>query len=307
LSPVANLFWNARERRLRAGWRVLTFLVLTLVLGAVDGRVRAGLAGRLPDLYEDLVRALVFALLIAAALYLASRVLDHRRMSDYGFHFSRRWWIDLGFGLVLGALLMFGVLAVELAVGWVNVIGSFAPAPGQPFVATILVGVVVVAAVSFGEEAAYRGYPIKNLAEGVARARWGIVIAVVIPAVFFGLAHASNENATWLTVFNIVIFGLLFGAGYVLTGELALPIGLHFGWNFVQGFVFGVVATGREYGSVLVLADDSSATLWTGQPYGAEGGLIGTAAFIAGFLATFAWARSQHRTALLVSPQHPGS
>jgi uncharacterized protein len=307
LSPVANLFWNARERRLRAGWRVLTFLVLTLVLGAVDGRVRAGLAGRLPDLYEDLVRALVFALLIAAALYLASRVLDHRRMSDYGFHFSRRWWIDLGFGLVLGALLLFGVLAVELAVGWVNVIGSFAPAPGQPFVATILVGVVVVAAVSFGEEAAYRGYPIKNLAEGVARARWGIVIAVVIPAVFFGLAHASNENATWLTVFNIVIFGLLFGAGYVLTGELALPIGLHFGWNFVQGFVFGVVATGREYGSVLVLADDSSATLWTGQPYGAEGGLIGTAAFIAGFLATFAWARSQHRTALLVSPQHPGS
>jgi hypothetical protein len=95
----------------------------------------AGLAGRLPDLYEDLVRALVFALLITAALYLASRVLDHRRMSDYGFHVSRTWWTDLGFGLVLGALLLFGVLAVELAMGWVNVTGSFAPAPGQPFVA----------------------------------------------------------------------------------------------------------------------------------------------------------------------------
>jgi uncharacterized protein len=307
LSPMAGLFWNVQERRLRAGCRLLIFLVMTLVVAAVDGRVRAGLAGRLPDLYEDLVRALVFALLIAAALYLASRVLDHRRMSDYGFHFSRTWWIDLGFGLVLGALLMFGVLAVELAVGWVNVTGSFAPSSGQPFVATILVGVVVVAAVSFGEEAAYRGYPIKNLAEGVARVRWGIVIAVVIPAAFFGLAHATNENATWLSVFNIVIFGLLFGTGYVLTGELALPIGLHFGWNFVQGFVFGVVASGRDYGSVLVLADDSSATLWTGRPYGAEGGLIGTAAFIAGFVATFAWARSQHRAALLVIPQHPGS
>ena len=73
--------------------------------------------------------------------------------------------------------------------GWVDVTGSFAPAPGQPFVATILVGVVVVAAVAFGEEAAYRGYPIKNLAEGVAKARWGMVIAVVIPAIYFGLAH----------------------------------------------------------------------------------------------------------------------
>jgi uncharacterized protein len=228
-------------------------------------------------------------------------------MSDYGFHFGRKWWTDLGFGVVLGALLLFGVLAVELAVGWVTVTGSFAPAPGQPFVATILVGVVVVAAVAFGEEASYRGYPIKNLAEGIAKTRWGMVIAVVIPAVFFGLAHSTNENATWLSVFNIVIFGLLFGTGYVLTGELALPIGLHFAWNFVQGFMFGIETEGKQYGSVLVLTDDPSATLWTGQPYGAEGGLIGTAAFIAGFLATFAWARSQHRTALLVTPPHPGS
>jgi uncharacterized protein len=240
-------------------------------------------------------------------LYLAGRVLDHRRMSDYGFHFSRRWWTDLGFGLVLGALLLFGVLAVELAMGWANVTGSFAPSPGQPFVATILVGVVAVAAVAFGEEASYRGYPIKNLAEGVAKARWGIVIAVVIPAIYFGLSHATNENATWLSTFNIVIFGLLFGTGYVLTGELALPIGLHFGWDFVQGFVFGVVAEGKHYGSMLVLADASSARLWTGQPYGAEGGLMGTAAFIAGFLATFAWARSQHRTALQVTRQHPAA
>jgi hypothetical protein len=307
LSPIANLFWNAEERRLRAGWRLLVFLVMLLVVAVVEGRVRAGLAGHLPDLYEGLVRALVFALLIAVVLYLAGRVLDHRRMSDYGFHFGRKWWSDLGFGLMLGALLLFGVLAVELAVGWVNVTGRFGPSPGQPFIATILVGVVAASAVAFGEEASYRGYPIKNLTEGIAGARWGVVIAVVIPAVFFGLAHATNENATWLSTFNIVIFGLLFGTGYVLTGELALPIGLHFGWDFVQGFVFGVVAEGKHYGSVLVLTGDSSARLWTGRPYGAEGGLLGTAAFIAGFLATFAWARSQRRTALLVTPRHPSS
>jgi len=307
VSPILNLFWNAPERRLRAGWRLIVFLVMLLVVAAVEGRVRAGLAGRLPDLYEGLVRALVFAVLIAAALYLASRVLDHRKMSDYGFHFNRKWWTDLAFGLVLGALLLFGVFAIEIAVGWVKVTGSFARSPGQPFVATILVGIVAAAAVAFGEEASYRGYPIKNLAEGVARTRWGMVSAVVIPAIFFGLAHTTNEHATWLSTFNIVIFGLLFGTGYVLTGELALAIGLHFGWDFVQGFVFGIVAEGKQYGSVLVLADDSSATLWTGQPYGAEGGLMGTAAFIAGFLAIFAWARSQHRAALLVTLQHPNN
>ena len=48
LSPIANLFWNAQERRLRAGWRLLVFLVIVFLVAAVDGRVRAGLAGRLP-------------------------------------------------------------------------------------------------------------------------------------------------------------------------------------------------------------------------------------------------------------------
>ena len=65
MSPIANLFWNARERRLRAGWRLLVFLVMLLVVAVVEGRVRAGLVGRLPDLYEGLVWALVFAVLIA--------------------------------------------------------------------------------------------------------------------------------------------------------------------------------------------------------------------------------------------------
>jgi membrane protease YdiL (CAAX protease family) len=278
---------------------------MLLVVAAIEGRVRAALAGRLPDLYEGLIRALVFALLISAVLLLASRILDHRRIRDYGFHLGRRWWTELAFGLVLGALLLFGVLAIELAMGWVRVTGSFAPAsPGQPFVATILIGVVAAASVAFGEETSYRGYPIKNLREGFGRARWGTVVAVLIAAAFFGLAHSTNENATWLGAINIAVFGVLFGTCYVLTGELALPIGLHFAWDFVQGFVFGVVAEGKEYGSVLVLADDSSVTLWTGHPYGVEGGLLGTAAFLAGLLAVFAWARSRRGSALLVTPQH---
>src|SRR5215213_8349600 len=34
LSPIASLFWNVQERRLRAGWRVLVFLVMTFVVAA---------------------------------------------------------------------------------------------------------------------------------------------------------------------------------------------------------------------------------------------------------------------------------
>ena len=39
VSPIANLFWNARERHVRAGWRLLVFLVIVFLVAAVEGRV----------------------------------------------------------------------------------------------------------------------------------------------------------------------------------------------------------------------------------------------------------------------------
>jgi hypothetical protein len=108
----------------------------------------------------------------------------------------------------------------------------------------------------------------------------------------FGLAHATNPNATTLSTVNIMIFAILFATGYVLTGELALPIGLHFAWDFIQGFVFGVTGSTSQLGSILVLAeDDPAGKLWTGLPYGAEGGPLATGAFILGFFLTAAWVR----------------
>jgi CAAX protease family protein len=293
---ITNLFWNTGEARLRAGWRVVVFLIASFVIGVALLRLRALLGTLLPVIYGSALEAIVYLLLIGGILLLASRLLDHRRIIDYGFHLSRGWWIDLGFGLALGALLLLGILVVELAMGWIRVTGAFATAPGQPFGATILVGFIAVLSVAVGEEVTWRGYPIKNLAEGfnwrVIGPRWATVIAVLIPALLFGLAHATNPNATALSTINIIIFALFFAAGYVLTGELALPIGLHFAWDFIQGFVFGVTGGVSQFGSVLVLAeDDPAGKLWTGLPYGAEGGPLGTGAFILGFFLTAAWVR----------------
>ena len=198
--------------------------------------------------------------------------------------------------MALGVFLMAGVYALALAIGWVKVTGSLVSPPGQPFIGAIVADVVVVVGIACWEEAVFRGYVIKNLAEGlnskIIGARWAAVIAILIPSVLFGLAHASNANATLLSIVNTMIFGVVFGAAYAWTGELALPIGLHFAWDFVQAFGLGRSGDAPGLGAFLVVREgDSAARLWTGWPFTVEGGLLGTAALVVGLLLIAAWVR----------------
>ena len=60
---------------------------------------------------------------------------------------------------------------------------------------------------------------------------------------FFGLIHAANKGATLESTLAIALeAGILLAASYILTRSLWLPIGLHFGWNFTEGGIFGAAA-----------------------------------------------------------------
>lgn len=295
---VKSLFWNSKEARVRAAWRILVFFLASFILGELLYSLRGNLLTSLFPVraYRGVFEAGVYLLLIGALVWLVASRLDRRRIVDYGFHLNRVWWSDLGFGLGLGTLLLLGAFVLELWMGWIKVTGTFVTAPGQPLAAMIVAGFVAVVFVAIQEEVIWRGYPIKNLVEGfnsrLISPVCATVIAVLISSLLFGLGHAGNPNATTLSTVNIMIFAALFAAGYVLTGQLALPIGLHFAWDFVQGFVLGVTVDASQWGSILVLAEgDSKARLWTGLPYGTEGGLLGTSAFVLGLLITVTWVR----------------
>jgi uncharacterized protein len=304
---MTGLFWNHREARLRAGWRIVVFVIASGVASTVlAGPARRFLRGLLPAVYANVVEVVVLVLLIGVFLWLAAKWLDRRSILDYGFHLSRAWWGDFGFGLALGVFLVCAVYALEFAIGWIKVTGTLVSAPGQPFVAAILADAIVIVGVAGWEEMVFRGYLIKNVAEGlnwkVIGARAATLIAVLLPSLLFGWLHSTEVNATTSSVVNTMIFGLLFGVAYVLTGELALPIGLHFAWDFVQAFGFGRSGEAAGLGSFVVLAeDDPTARLWTGWPFGVEGGLLGTTAFVVGFLLIAAWVRLRRGTVRLYS------
>jgi membrane protease YdiL (CAAX protease family) len=325
--PVKNPFWNAQERRVRSLWRlflqVLLFFILTGVLTSVAVFVAlfAAIAGghSTPNLADpnfaqqvtelalgDPLASVLFMLTsflgIFLSVWLAGRLLDRRRLADFGFHFSPRWWADLGFGLALGAVLMVGIFLVELAAGWVTVTGSLQSQRG-PFGIAILMAMVQFLGVGVQEEVFSRGYQLRNLAEGLNLPRIGPRAALLLgyagSSIIFGLLHAGNPNASAVSTANLIVAGLFLGLGYLLTGELAIPIGIHITWNFFQGNVFGFPVSGGTPGTTFIAIQQGGPELWTGGAFGPEAGLLGLLAIAVGSLLTVTWVRRQYGRAEL--------
>jgi len=302
MSTINLLFWNRDQARLRAGWRLLVYSALWFTLGYVAIYLRnTVLAGRLPEVYRTPLLAAIFTLLVVVFLtgMVGSRLLDRRPFADYGFHLSKGWWLDLVFGMALGTLLMLGIFGAELALGWTEITATFATAdPEQRFAPLILVLFFTI--VLYGglvEEITYRGYMLQNLAEGLNLKRIGpqlaTLIAVLISSVVFGLAHASNASATALSTINTMAAALVLAGAYVLTGQLALPIGFHVAWNFVGVGMLGYSASANIVGATFLASSQHGPSLWTGGVNAPLSGLLGTGALILGFLLIAAWVRGR--------------
>jgi membrane protease YdiL (CAAX protease family) len=196
------------------------------------------------------------------------------------------------------------IFLVELAAGWVTISGAFfSGMEGGSFIPAICISLVLFLCVGFSEEMWTRGYLLRNLAEGFninfIGPRSALLLAYLVSSSFFGLLHASNPNATVLSTFLLGFAGLFLGLGFLLTGELAIPIGIHIAWNFFEGNVFGFAVSGTTPPGVFMQINQTGPTLWTGGAFGPEAGLIGLAALILGSLAIYLWVKANQKTAPL--------
>jgi membrane protease YdiL (CAAX protease family) len=301
--------------RLRAFWRLIiqycAFRVLVWLLfnefAVVLLLVVAGGRSVLAD--SPLVPlASAVAGLVGAALsvWLAGRFLDRRAFSDFGFHLGGGWWLDLLFGMALGALLISTIFLVELGLGWVEVVGVFETF-GGPFALSVLLPVAVYLCIGFSEETVSRGYQLKNAAEGLdypaLGPRGAVLLAWVLSSAFFGLLHADNPGATFASTLNIVLAGLMLGFGYVISGELAIPIGLHITWNFFQGAVYGLPVSGfGPFGATFLVTEQTGPKAWTGGPFGPEAGLLAPPIMLLGISLIALWTRMRTGKISLHSP-----
>jgi membrane protease YdiL (CAAX protease family) len=317
---MLGLFWNRDERRLRALCRIVSCLLGAGTLGgllylSVQAAMRLGV----PSLFFHRPLSMFLGVwaqlgIVAIAVAVATRWVDRRPLGDLGLGLSRPFIHDFVAGLALGGLLMTLVFGLEWSMGWVRVTGLFRSDWGRPFALTILGPVVVFLAVGFLEELFSRGYLLRNLSEGLRIGPLGpraaLVMGCVLSSVSFGLGHARNPGATPVSTFNIMLAGILLSLGYMLTGRLALSIGLHISWNFVQCSVFGFAVSGMTLLRTSVIATEQTGPeIWTGGAFGPEGGLVGVLAVLLGIFLIGVWVQLRYghaalHVALLDPPAH---
>ena len=269
-----NIFYNHRERRIRSGWRLAFQFILMeemVFLGYII----------VPGFMSTIVGAtLVTGSAMILSVWLCTRYLDKRSLFDLGLHLRGVWFLEFVLGLLASAVAMLFIFITEWSFGWLKV-GEYAwSVANNSYYIWYLAGyLVLMMFVGFYEELMFRGYQLTNLLEGLTTGnndkRGAVIGAILISSALFGAAHLSNPHATWLSAFNIMSAGVMLSIPFFVTGRLGLSIGLHAGWNFVEGSILGFPVSGLTYEHTMITITQHGPATWTGGAFGPEGGMLG--------------------------------
>ncbi|MBN1448603.1 MAG: CPBP family intramembrane metalloprotease [Bacteroidetes bacterium] len=267
--PVSD-FWVKRDE-LRPVWKLSSYftMFLFLFLGLYV------ISTFLPAHDWRLINPLIMLVSAVLPAILLLRSTDRRAvLPSLGLQWNVRSPRQLLAGFVLAVLMMSLLLLLELVAGGARMfLGRF---PLMHVLHILSFGLVSFTLVSFAEEILLRGYPFDVL---LRQSSTGA--AVLLTSVLFSIMHAMNPEIGWMGFANILLAGIWLGTARVVTGSLWMAIGLHTGWNFSLGTLFGFPVSGIHERS-LFITETSGPAILTGGTFGPEGGLLATLVLLIG-------------------------
>ncbi len=228
---------------LRAGWRLLIFVLMIVAMGAV---VRAFIIRFLvplgvvePEKFTPshvAVPDAVFVVILAVAALFMSKI-EGRRIGQFGLPLKqgliKNLWLGLWIGFlassatVLVIYLLHGLQIARPAIHGTTILMSAAAWAGAFLLSAI------------AEEFLYRGYAQFTLTTGI-----GFWPAAAVLSALFGFGHLSNKGENILGSLSVVSFGLLLCLFLRRTGTLWCAVGFHLGYDWAQTFFYGVPNSG---------------------------------------------------------------
>lgn len=265
-SILARIFLSPNEPRLRAGWRLLIQTILLVLFGAVIS-IASSFLGPLNGslLWSQILNFII----ITSSVYVARRWLDKRSFESLGLKLDKHTLLDVLAGIGITFVQMGFIYLLMLGLGWLTFEGfAWEFDPINVVISGVITFFIAFIIVGWNEELLSRGYHLQTIASGL-NLFWGVIISSAV----FGLLHLGNPNATWVSAAGIFFAGVYLAYGYIRTRQLWLSIGLHIGWNFFEGVVFGFPVSGLDI-YALTRIKVQGPEIWTGGAFGPEAGLI---------------------------------
>jgi uncharacterized protein len=208
------------------------------------------------------------------ATWLVGRVLKKYSWSELGW---RRpavlpWLRGLALGAVMAAFAI--GLAVVLDGARVHVTSDWSLWPRVAL--PLIIGLVFAA---LGEELAFRGFPLRRLSDA-----FGVLPAMLVLAMLFGLLHAKNPSATVFSTVNVALAAIWLSIAFFSAGGMALAWGAHLGWNAGLALLFDAPVSGYMFQLPVVEYTPGPHPWVDGGAFGPEGGIVATIALFAGTL-----------------------
>lgn len=249
--------------QIRTVWRLCLPLLVGSVLYfgayAAGPALIRGLLGTDVDGTTAIVGAIGTFLVIAAGVVLGTAVvlrllsrLDRRGSAQEAFELSTAWARDFLGGILIGAVASVAAVATLAARGELTVaVGVYGAGVGSARLTAAVTAALLTFALANNvfEEVLFREIVLRQTARGV-RSRGASVgaaagVALIGSTVVFGAFHVFVHGIGGAITSGIG--GVLFGVAYLVSGRLALPIGVHFG-----GTAFSAIVR-EEFGNGLTL------------------------------------------------------
>lgn len=275
---MKNIYLSA-DGRVRNGWKILGFILAVVASGITISRIAKLLhAPKASDTTVVWVNAAIVLLLS----WIFTRI-ERERFSSLGYRLNGRWAAQFLAGTLGGIALILLAAVISMGFGAVSLVRSGTGA------VEMLNGAMFFLGVGIFEESAFRGYLFQRASRGI-----GFTGAQIVMALFFALAHWGNPGMSgatriWASL-DISLAAVLLGLCWKRTGSLALPIGVHLGWNWAQGNLLGFGVSGTSAAGFFKPVFAAAKPEWmSGGAFGLEAGLPGVIACALAILIVWKW------------------
>ncbi len=300
-STINKVFLNKDENRLRAGWRIAIFLFVFMGFSSLILITMRKVVGINPEpgIVRNFFAITIAALSASLIIPLARKLLDKKSLLSLGLTTNLKAFKDTLFGFLLSGIMAGSIFMIMILTGLIEFTGinwvsdtnsnSLTEYLSVMSLGTLLLLLLMDIIVSWWEELVFRGYLLQNMIEGM-----GLKIAVLVSCIIYGIVHSMNPNATLLSTGIIVLFGFLRIYGYLATKQLWLSFGMHIGWNFFQGPIFGYAASGHK-SATLILHTANGPGWLTGGEFGPEGSVLIIPILAASVYVMYLWSKRKSK------------